>query len=181
MEGLSLLFSILCIVLLLIYMYVLWQRHKVIQKVLILSLSMVMFQSHVYHIIFGEQLAGEQCDGVEEDVVFGYMKCAEWTTRFLFDTYEITVAWSIVLMASLMFVYVPPKRIFSFTLLVLTVCLSLLLFVLPLNTMQFYVIPYNIASSLLAFGLLIDELYQIWNQNDYSALEKREDNNVVVV
>ena len=174
MEGLSLLFSILCIVLLLIYLYLLWRAHDGrILKVLALSLALVMLESHVYHIIFGEQLAGEQCAGVDEVAVFGYMKCAKWTYDFLLDSYEITVAWSIAIMASIMLVFVPPsKRVFSFTLLVLSICLALLLFLLPLQTMRFYVPLYNITASILALGLLVDEIYRMWNNAvEYDALE----------
>ena len=76
-------------------------------------------------------------------------------------------------MASIMLVFVPPsKRVFSFTLLVLSICLALLLFVLPLKTMRFYVPLYNITASILAFGLLVDEIYRIWHKDvQYEPLE----------
>ena len=52
MEGLEVLFSILCLVLLGFYIYLLWRQYASIGKALILSLGLVMLESHLFHVFF---------------------------------------------------------------------------------------------------------------------------------
>lgn len=159
MAGLEVLFTILCLVLLAAYLYFLWRRHSSVWKALVLSLSLVIMQSSLWHIVFGEQFAAEQCAGVNAEVVFGFFKCAKWSYDFILDTYEITVSISISFLAALMFLYVRPKELVQFTMLCLLIALSLLLFFLPYRVLKDYAMPYNIVCVLLSFAVIVDELY----------------------
>lgn len=174
MEGLEVLFSILSIVLLGLYVYILWRQYDSIGKALILSLGLVMLESHLFHVIFGEQLAGQQCAGVDEFAVFGFWKCARWSYDFVWDTYEITVSLSIIAMASLMFIYIKPKRLFVFISLILQIILALLLMLLPLELMlSFYATLFNYVSSLLSIGIVTDEILKIWySEQSYEPIEQ---------
>ena len=173
MEGVEVLFSILSVVLLGLYLYLLWRQYASVGKALVLSLGLVMLESHLFHVFFGEELAGQQCAGVDEFAVFGFWKCARWSYDFLFDSYEITVSISITLMASLMLIHIGPERLFAFISLLLKICLSLLLMLLPLEYMlSFYATLYNYVSALLALGIVVDEVFRIWYKEvDYEALE----------
>tara|TARA_Y100000817_G_scaffold297976_1_gene274752 strand:+ start:1026 stop:1544 length:519 start_codon:yes stop_codon:yes gene_type:complete len=168
----ELLYSVLCFILLVIYIYVLYRRHKRLSKALILSLALVLFESHLFHILWGEQFAGELCEGVDKSLSFAFAKCATWSYDFLFDTYEVTVAASVVLMASLLFLEIRPgKNPLQFTMVVLTIVLALLLPLLPLEILLDYAQPYNYASALLAFAVVADELYALsFPEQEYDRL-----------
>ena len=163
MEGIELLFTILCLALLAAYLYLLWKRHGNFWKTVILSLGLVIFQSSLWHVVFGEQFAAEQCAGVDPEAVFGFWHCSAWSYDFLFDSYEITVSLSISLMAALMFLYTPPKHVIQFTMLCLIIVLSLLLLFFPYRVAKDYAMPYNIVASLLSLTIVIDELYDHFN------------------
>lgn len=159
MEGMQLLFTILCLVLLAAYLYFLWKRHGNVWKTVVLSLSLVILQSSLWHVFFGEQFAAEQCNGVDADAVFGFWHCAAWSYDFLFDSYEITVSLSISLLAGLMFLYYRPRHILPFTMLCLLIVLSMLLLFLPYSAAKDYAMPYNVVASLLSLTIVVDEVY----------------------
>lgn len=164
MEGIQLLFTILAVLLLGAYLYFLWRRHRNLLKTILLSLSLVILESSLWHVFFGEQFAAEQCEGVDPQAVFGFAKCAKWNYDFLFDSYEITVSLSISIMAGLMFVYVPPKHILQFTMLCLLIALSLLLLFLPYQNAKEYAMPYNAIAALLSLTIVIDEIYDSFGE-----------------
>ena len=175
MDGIEVFFSVLCVILLGIYIYLLYRRYENFWKSIVLSFAVVMLQSHLYHVFFGEQIAAELCAGVNKDLVLGHWKCSAWSYDYLLDSYEITVAFSISTLAGLMFLYVPPKHIFQFVALCLQIGLSLLLFFLPYGTLRDYAIAYNYVSSLLCLSLVVDELYDMWNVKVvYSEVEVQE-------
>lgn len=177
MEGIELLFTILCLALLAAYLYLLWKRHGKFWKTVVLSLSFVIFQSSLWHVLFGEQFAAEQCAGVDPEAVFGFWHCSAWSYDFLFDSYEITVSLSISVMAALMFLYTPPKHVIQFTMLCLIIALSLLLLFFPYSVANDYAMPYNIVASLLSLTIVIDELYDHFIGGErvvYDSLEEED-------
>ena len=174
MTGVEIFFSILCIILLGIYIYLLYRRYQMFWKSIVLSFALVMLQSHLYHLFFGEKIAAELCKGVDKDVVLGHWKCSAWSYDYLFDSYEITVAFSISILCSLMFLYVPPKHLFQFVALCLQIALSLLLFFLPYSTLKDYAIAYNYVASLISLSIIVDELYDYWNEEEYVEVELDE-------
>lgn len=159
MTGIEVLFTILCGVLLVAYLYFLWRRHSNLWKAVILSLALVIFESSLWHVVFGEQFAAELCSGVDSEAVFGFFHCAAFSYDFLLDTYEITVSLSISILAGLMFVYIWPREVVQFTMLCLLIVLSLLLLFLPYSAVKEYAMPYNVVSSLLSLTIVVDELY----------------------
>jgi len=159
MAGIELLFTILSLVLLAAYLYLLWRRHARFWKTIVLSLSLVIFQSSLWHVLFDEQFAAEQCGGVDPEAVFGFWHCSAWSYDFILDSYEITVSISISAMAGLMFLYTPPKETVQFTMLCLLIGLSLLLLFLPYEAAKDYAMPYNVISVLLSLTIVVDELY----------------------
>lgn len=160
MTGIELLFTILCLVLLAAYLYFLWKRHALFWKTIVLSLSLVILQSSLWHVLFGEQFAAEQCKGVDASAVFGFFYCSAWSVDFILDTYEITVSLTISLMAALMFLYVRPrKETVQFVMLSLLVALSLLLLFLPYAAAKDYAGPYNVIAALLSATIIVDEIY----------------------
>ena len=174
MDGVEIFFSILCVILLGIYLYLLYRRYQLLWKSIVLSLALVMLQSHLYHVFFGEQIAAELCNGVDKDAVLGHWKCSAWSYNYLFDSYEITVAFSITILSSLMFLYVQPKHIFQFVALCLQIVLSLLLFLLPYSTLKDYAIAYNYVASLICLSIVVDELYDYWNEDEYIEIDLEE-------
>ena len=159
MTGIEVLFTILSVVLLAAYVYFLSRRHSNVWKALVLSLALVIFESSLWHIVFGEQFAAELCGGVDSDAVFGFFHCAEFSYDFLLDTYEITVSLSISILAGLMFIFVRPKQVVQFTMLCLLIVLSLLLLFLPYSAVKDYAMPYDIVAALISLTIIIDELY----------------------
>jgi len=159
MAGLELLFTIVGLVAMAAYLYLLWRRHALFWKTIVLSLSLVIFQSSLWHVLFGEQFAAEQCEGVDPEVIFGFWHCSAWSYDFILDTYEITVSLSISVLAGLMFLYTPPKHVVQFTMLCLLIVLSLLLLFLPYEALKDYAMPCNVISALLSLTVVIDELY----------------------
>lgn len=159
MTGIEVLFTILSVVLLAAYLYFLWRRHADLWKAVVLSLALVIFESSMWHVLFGEQFAAELCTGVDSDVVFGFFHCADFSYNFLLDTYEITVSLSISILAGLMFIFVGPKQVVQFTMLCLLIVMSLLLFFLPFSALKAYAMPYDIVAALLSLTIVVDELY----------------------
>ncbi len=168
MEGVEIFFSVLCVVLLGIYIYILYRHYRLFWKAIVLSLALVILESHIFHVFFGEGIAAELCEGVDSEAIAGHLNCAKWSYAYLFDSYEFTVAWSISIMATLMFSYIGPERLFQFVVLCIQIVLSILLFFLPSSIIEDYSLAYNVVSSLLILSLIVDELYDIWTSEKYS-------------
>ena len=173
MNGLEVLSTILFAVLLLAYLYILWRKHRTLWKTLVLSLAIVLFETSIWHVVFGEDFAALQCPGVDYDAILGFTHCSAWTVGYLFDTYEVTVSTVGVVLAGLVFIYVRPKQILQFTMLCLIIVTSVLLTFLPYNILKDYVMPYNIVAALLSLTIVVDELYD-YGVQEYTKIEEIE-------
>lgn len=180
MEGVEIFFSVLCVVLLGIYIYILYRHYRLFWKAIVLSLALVILESHLFHVFFGENIAAELCEG-DSDAIAGHLKCATWSYAYLFDSYEFTVAWSISIMATLMFLYIGPEHLFQFVVLCIQIVLSILLFFLPSGIIEDYSLAYNFVSSLLVLSLIVDELYDIWTSEKYSEVASETSEEIELV
>jgi hypothetical protein len=162
MAALEILAIILGVLVYAVFLYNIWNKKRTamaaslsaslsprslsVGQTLALSLPMVILQSHVFHIFFGEGIAAELCDPVPR----AFFQCVtrENLGEFLVDTYEITVFVSIIAMAGVTIAFA--KKVTNIVAMVLTIAVTLPLPFLPYNELKDYVIVYDFTGALLA-------------------------------
>ena len=169
MESLQLYFSILCLLILGVAFYMTWKRYRLLLALAFSVTLYVLPMSHLWHLIWGENLLFELCDA-DEDAMFAWTDCiAEDFYEVFLNSYEITVFLEVALLRGYAIYLGLQQRnatmnykkrlawLYFLVLNVICICLSVLLWVLPGSVLRSYVMPYNVLA--LVVGLLILYLF----------------------
>ena len=169
MESLQLYFSILCLLVLGVAFFFTWKRYPLCSAIAFSITLYVLPMSHLWHLIWGENLLFELCDA-DENIMFAWTKCiAEDFYEVFLNSYEITVFLEVALLRGYAIYLCVQRRsaTMNYTLRLawmyliimnaICICLSVLLWVLPGSVLRSYVMPYNILA--LVLSLLIIYLF----------------------
>jgi hypothetical protein len=162
MESLQLYFSILCLLLLGVAFYFTWKRYRLLLALAFSVTLYVLPMSHLWHLIWGENLLFELCDA-DEDLLFAWTDCiAEDFYEVFLNSYEITIFLEVALLRGYA-VYLGVQQrnatmnykkrlawLYFLVMNVICICLSVLLWVLPGSLLRSYVMPYNIVAVVLS-------------------------------
>ena len=169
MESLQSYFAILCLLVLGIAFFFTWKRYPLCSAIAFSVTLYVLPMSHVWHLIWGENLLFELCDA-DETVMFAWTKCIgkDFYEVFL-NSYEITVFIEVALLRGYAIYLCVQRRsatmnyklrlawMYLIVLNAICICLSILLWLLPGSVLRSYVMPYNILA--LVLSLLIIYLF----------------------
>lgn len=162
MESLQLYFSILCLLLLGVAFYFTWKRYRLLLALAFSVTLYVLPMSHLWHLIWGENLLFELCDA-DEDLLFAWTDCiAEDFYEVFLNSYEITIFLEVALLRGYA-VYLGVQQrdvtmnykkrlawLYFVVMNAICICLSVLLWVLPGSLLRSYVMPYNIVAVVLS-------------------------------
>ena len=173
------------------YYYVFKRTKKWGLSLWVILAFLIPFMSHIWHLVDGEELIGEQCD-IDETVTLGWTECMSTTdfyTAFL-DSYELTVSIETIVLytVGVVIMFTEPlfqKEVNSSTtvkthhvvviLLISGILSAITLIFLPYKHMEWYVIVFNFYNIFMLLICMIFVYQKLEGNVNYQDISKKDD------